>query len=61
MFIETYFFREIIEVSKMRKEYKDRLITICMSSSRQIIKIIIGEIMIWMWKIISRFKIMMLI
>jgi hypothetical protein len=46
MFIEIYFLVEIIEVNKMRKGYKDRLIIIYMSNSRLIIKIIIGEILI---------------
>lgn len=46
MFIEIYFLRETIEVSKMKKEYKVRLITIYMSNSRLIIKTIIGGILI---------------
>ena len=61
MFIEIYFLRETIEVSKMKKEYKDRLITIYMSNSRLIIKTIIGGILIRILKIINRFKIMKLI
>ena len=55
MFIEIYFIQEIIEVSKMKKEYKVKLITIYMLNSRLIIKIIIGEILIRKWKIIFRF------
>jgi len=47
MFIEIYILIGIIEVSKMKKEYKDRLIIIYMLNSRRIIKTIIGETLIW--------------
>lgn len=57
MFTGICFLQEIIEVSKMKKEYKGKLTITYMSNNRLIIRIIIGGVLIrrrMVWSLASK-------